>query len=183
MTRIKKTRKEKSIGPAKKPLEKRADRNAPLAKKKGKGRPAGSRIQDAEKKKKTTGKGSGSSAKTADPRHGSKKPIALVVETPKTPLQPKASLKKIKPKPQPEVLTPEQELAQLENDTKLNNLLDRLDDGLSITASEQQYVDTKSARHLALLQELGMVEDDDEDEGEAWQQFDTSDLDAFKEDH
>ena len=182
MTRIKKTRKEKSIGPAKKPLEKRADRNAPLAKKKGKGRPAGSRIQDAEKKKKATGKGSGG-GNTTDPRHGSKKPIALVVETPKTPMQPKAKLKKVKPKPQAEVLTPEQELAQLENDTRLNGLLDRLDDGLAITAAEQQYVDEKSARHLALLQELGMVEESDEDEGEAWQQFDTSDLDAFKDDH
>lgn len=184
MTRIKKSRKEKTIGPSNKPLDKKSDRKAALAKKKGKGRPAGSRIQDSEKKK-TTGKGK-TSGQAVDSRHGSKKPVALVVETKQAPMQPKASLKKIKQpqeKSKNSTLTPEQELAQLENNTRLNTLLDKLDDNQSISAAEQQYVDRLTARHLVLLKELGLVEEDEEEQADdIWSQFDGADLDSYKED-
>ena len=121
MTRIKKKRTEKSIGAAKKPLEKQSERTKELSKKKGKGRPAGAKanIDGVVKKSKSRSK---SGKSTRDDRVGSKTPINLILEAPKKALVPRVSVKKSKA-----VLTPEQQLHALENDERLNKLLDLLD--------------------------------------------------------
>jgi len=186
MTRIKKTRTEKSIGAAKKPLEKQSAMQSKLAKKKGKGRPAGAKanIDGAKKKSKSQSK---SSKDGQDLRVGSKTAISLVPTVKRAPMEPKISVKKSKTPPVVEKLTPQQELANIEADERLNELLDQLDDDQNISAADQQYVDQITARHQALMVELDLVEEDEEDdadeaapEQDIWERFDNSDLDNFK---
>lgn len=134
---------------------------------KRKGLKAGSR-QAVEQE--TSGIKSGSGSK--DPRVGSRKPVALVVEPAK---------KSVAAKPAKAVKTAEQiaeqiaeqqakqlqlkleqELAAIENDERLNLLLDRLDDGLSVSADDEAWLDARLARHQELLVALGMDDDDDD---------------------
>jgi uncharacterized protein len=131
---------------------------------KRKGLKAGSR-QTAEQEK--SGLNTGTTRK--DPRVGSRKPVALVVEAVKKP----AAVKPVKASKTPEQIAEqqakqlqsklEQELATIENDERLNLLLDRLDDGKSISADDEVWLDARLARHQELLVELG-IDDDDEDE-------------------
>jgi len=100
-------------------------------------------------------------AQTKDPRIGSKVPVALVVEA-----KPKA---KPQPKPKAEAkprLSPEEELAKLENDERLDALLDRIDDGETLSAEDQNYVDQTLDRINALMEQLGIELGDDEDDEE-----------------
>ena len=60
-------------------------------------------------------------------------------------------------------MTPEQELASIENDDRLNDLLDRLDAGETLEAAEQAWVDQRVDRYQVLMDELGII-DNDEDE-------------------
>jgi len=181
MTRKKKTRTEKSIGAAKKPLEKQSERIKLLSKKKGKGRPSGAKanIDGAGNKKSAAGRSSKS--KVVDGKVGSKKPIELVpLATPKN-LTPKVTLKKVKPQPE---LSLEQQLAQVENDERLNTLLDQIDAGVDISAKDSAYIEHQTARHQKLLVALGIdldeSEEDDEEDTEQWQQIDSSEFDEFK---
>ncbi|EPE3626468.1 Der GTPase-activating protein YihI [Serratia nevei] len=103
-----------------------------------------------------------SAAVAKDPRIGSKVPVALVVDETKV---------KAKPQPKPKAeakprLSPEEELAKLENDERLNALLDRIDDGETLNAEEQAYVDKTLDRIDVLMDVLGIElgEDDDEEE-------------------
>lgn len=183
MTRIKKTRTEKSIGAAKKPLEKKPQSQSRLAKKKGKGRPAGAKAnidganQKAKPRKKTA-------ADDKDLRVGSKKAISLVDTPAKAPMKPKVKLTKIKAKPVAKAVTPEQELEQLEADERLNELLDRLDNDQAISEQDQAYVAKQTARHQQLLVELDLAEDENEEqdkqEQDIWDRFDDSELDEYR---
>jgi len=106
-----------------------------------------------------TKKGGNKQAK--DPRIGSRKPIALVVdEKSSKPQAPKA----IKEKKL--VMTPEQELASIENDDRLNDLLDRLDAGETLEAAEQAWVDQRVDRYQELMDELGIIDTDEDDDGD-----------------
>ena len=122
---------------------------------KRKGLKAGSRQQVEQGKK----GGSGKQAK--DPRIGSRKPVVLIVEEKQsTP---------VAPKPQKEkklVMTPEQELASIENDDRLNDLLDRLDAGETLEAAEQAWVDQRVDRYQELMDELGIIDTDEDDDGD-----------------
>lgn len=124
--------------------------------KKRRGLASGSRtqVESANQKNKAD-------AQTKDPRIGSKVPVALVVEA-----KPKA---KPQPKPKAEVkprLSPEEELAKLENDERLDALLDRIDDGETLSAEDQSYVDQTLDRIDALMEQLGIELGDDEDDEE-----------------
>ncbi|GAB3214776.1 Der GTPase-activating protein YihI [Pseudaeromonas pectinilytica] len=134
---------------------------------KRKGLKAGSR-QAVEQE--TSGIKSGSGSK--DPRVGSRKPVALVVEPAKKPVAAKTA-KAVKTAEQIAEqqakqlqLKLEQELAAIENDERLNLLLDRLDDGLSVSADDEAWLDARLARHQELLVALGMDDDDDDDVAE-----------------
>lgn len=111
---------------------------------KRKGLKAGSRQQVEQ-----AGKKSGTK-QAKDPRIGSRKPVALIVE--------EKSSKPVAPKQIKEkklVMTPEQELASIENDDRLNDLLDRLDAGETLEATEQAWVDQRVDRYQELMDELG----------------------------
>lgn len=129
---------------------------------KRKGLKAGSRQQAGSEQK----QGSGKQAK--DPRIGSRKPVVLVVEEKKS--------KPVVAKPLKEkklVMTPEQELASIENDDRLNDLLDRLDNGETLAADEQAWVDQRVDRYQELMDELGIIDTDEDEDGD----FDDADFD------
>ena len=122
---------------------------------KRKGLKSGSRQQLEQ-----SGKNNNKQAK--DPRIGSRKPVALILDEKKT--------KSVAPKPPKErnlVMTPEQELASIENDDRLNDLLDRLDTGETLEAAEQSWVDQRVDRYQELMDELGIIDNDEEEDGDA----------------
>src|SRR5471032_3424159 len=129
---------------------------------KRRGHKAGSRANpDAEKKQ------NGAAGKKTDPRIGSKKSVPLVVETvfnnaPKAKKAPKPQVE-AETKPQ---LPPEEELTLLENDPRLDSLLDKLDDGEKLSAEDQSYVDQTLDRIDALMELLGIELGDEDDEVE-----------------
>ncbi|OOE64356.1 hypothetical protein BZG20_14825 [Salinivibrio sp. IB868] len=145
MTRKKKTRRVGSEGPAQyvDKNQNEQDRIARMLKKqkKRKGKKAGSRHSEEDNKQVHRSGGK------KDPRIGSKKPIPLGTDAEK-PKQPK--------------LTPEQELAKLEQDPQLNVLLDRIENGEKLGAGLQAYVDEKLDRIEVLMDKLGLLADDNE---------------------
>lgn len=84
----------------------------------------------------------------ADPRLGSKKPIPLSA--------PAAPVKKSE-----RHFSPADELAAIEQDPRLETLLDKVEKSQSLTAEEQGYVDKKLARHRQLCELLGIDTEDD----------------------
>ncbi|MGY5797973.1 Der GTPase-activating protein YihI [Rheinheimera faecalis] len=166
MTRIKKTRTSGPLGTRHRPAEEaRQDRTrAPETKKKGAGLKSGSRHSpSAEDKQKQSGKGS------KDPRHGSKKPIALVVTEAEQKLM--AQPKQFKPviqlsKAKEPEMPAEQELALLENDEKLLELLDLVDKGEILTGKDAKYFNAKTARHAELVALLGLDQENEAEEDE-----------------
>lgn len=121
--------------------------------KKHRGNSAGSRANG-------TGESGGSRQQkpVKDPRSGSKKPIPLgVTDVPVTKV----------PKPKSEkkpMLSPQAELDMLETDERLDALLERLEDGETLDAQEQSWVDAKLDRIDELMQQLGLSWDDEEEE-------------------
>ncbi|MBS4705286.1 Der GTPase-activating protein YihI [Aeromonas veronii] len=122
---------------------------------KRKGLKAGSRQQVEQPKNKS------GNSQSKDPRIGSRKPVVLVVDDKqKKPAAPKAVKEKKL------VMTPEQELASIENDDRLNELLDRLDAGETLEAAEQAWVDQRVDRYQELMDELGIIDNDDDADDE-----------------
>lgn len=122
---------------------------------KRKGLKAGSRQQVEQPKNKSV------NSQSKDPRIGSRKPVVLVVDDKqKKPAAPKAVKEKKL------VMTPEQELASIENDDRLNDLLDRLDAGETLEAAEQNWVDQRVDRYQELMDELGIIDNDDDEDDE-----------------
>jgi len=124
-----------------------------------------------------------------DKRLGSKKPIALTVDAkpeeaakPKVVMQPKVKVVKSKVE-QPKAvvkLSPEKELSELENNDRLNTLLEQADDGQTLTKDDQVWLDKQMKRHQELMKELGWI--DEEGEEDLLQQFEdaSSALDEFR---
>ncbi|MCE9952032.1 MULTISPECIES: Der GTPase-activating protein YihI [Aeromonas] len=122
---------------------------------KRKGLKAGSRQQVEQSNNKS------GNSQSKDPRIGSRKPVVLVVDDKqKKPAVPKAVKEKQL------VMTPEQELASIENDDRLNDLLDRLDAGETLDAAEQAWVDQRVDRYKELMDELGIIDNDDDEDDE-----------------
>ncbi|WP_372881679.1 Der GTPase-activating protein YihI [Psychromonas sp.] len=121
-----------------------------------------------------------------DKRIGSQKAVPLVAaqELPvevakvaKVTAQPKVKVVK---KPEPVKLSPEKELAAIENDERLNELLERLDSEESLSQTDQAWVDQQMSRHQQLMKELGWLDEDGEED--LLQQFEdaSSALNEFK---
>ncbi|HEF8771358.1 Der GTPase-activating protein YihI [Providencia manganoxydans] len=123
--------------------------------KKHRGNKAGARYQE-----KSANGQSASQNQVNDPRLGSKKPVPLIAEekvaVPR-PAKVKEPVEKVK-------LSPEQELEMLEQDDRLDSLLARLEDGETVTAKEQEYIDTCLDRIDELMSILGIELTDDEEE-------------------
>ncbi|MEI6897126.1 MAG: Der GTPase-activating protein YihI [Psychromonas sp.] len=119
-----------------------------------------------------------------DKRTGSKKAISLtgteepIVEQPKKILQP--TVKVIKRSVEQKI-SPEKELLLIENDQRLNDLLEQLDNNEDdVSQIDRSWVDKQMARHQQLMEQLGWLDDDGEED--LIQQFESasSALDEFK---
>ena len=132
-----------------------------------------------------------------DKRIGSKKPVALTVNEkqqqtakPKVAMQPKAKVIKtaaVEPKapvkeatPTVQKLSPEKEIEAIENNQRLNDLLEQMETDIPLTKEDQNWADQQMQRHQELMKELGWV--DDEGEEDLLQQFEdaSSALDEFR---
>ncbi|HHG9608549.1 TPA: Der GTPase-activating protein YihI [Klebsiella pneumoniae] len=100
-----------------------------------------------------------------DPRVGSKKPIPLGVSESSAPAP-----NQHKPKSEKPMLSPQAELELLENDERLDALLERLEEGGTLNAEEQSWVDAKLDRIDELMQQLGLSYDDEDEEEEERQE-------------
>ena len=126
--------------------------------KKHRGHKSGSRYEEQASNKQNGGQNA-----SADPRLGSKKPIPLIIDE-------KQVSKPVIEKKQPvvkEKLTPEKELELLESDDRLDSLLARLEDGETVNAEEQKYINTCLDRIDELMNILGIEyaeEEEEEDE-------------------
>ncbi|AFR01412.1 GTPase activator [Pectobacterium brasiliense] len=131
--------------------------------KKHRGNASGSRTQEKASNDQRSGQ-----RKAVDPRIGSKKPVQLgvldsAVAKPKPKSKPSEPVEKVvAAKP---TMSPEEELEMLENDARLDALLDRLDSGETLSAKDQSWVDETLDRIDILMEELGIeLGDDDEEE-------------------
>jgi len=137
MTRRKKTRKGGPLAQPKTPRDTQTTDAASKGKKIGKGQSPGQRHSSAAVQQQVKTKGD-----EKDPRHGSRRKVALV-------------------------MTPEQELKQLQEDTKLQLLAERFENDESLTAEEQSYLDEKSERYEQLIAKLGYELDEEWDDEES----------------
>ncbi|MEE2002012.1 Der GTPase-activating protein YihI [Alkalimonas sp. MEB108] len=162
MTRQKKTRNSGDNGPRFLPateVRKQRERKEE-SKKSGAGGKPGQR--NSQLLRKTTGLSGNQGHK--DPRVGSKKPVPLLPEAADAelqllkPIQPKASVAKAVVVAS---LTPEQELAQLEQDPYLQQLLERVEREEVLTGKDAKYFNRMTERYEQLLQQLGLTEDDE----------------------
>lgn len=184
MTRMKKTRSPGQIGARKDNRETAEQIKDRKRKAKRKGLAAGSRQNSVDQNQHQTG-----SKSAQDPRLGSKKPIPLVSGSAKAEQssQPAKQLiaekpvaEKVRKVPDTPVLTAEQELEQLENNDRLNTLLDKVDAGEKLGKNDAAWLNKTLARHQQLLEELGLLEDEDDEPGEGddlWTRFMDAELD------
>ncbi len=114
--------------------------------KKRKGLKTGNRNSEVNEQKKQA------AAQNRDPRLGSKKKIPLIVEPAK------------KMTKQERRLSAEQELEMLENDAQLNVLLDRIEAGENLGTGLQKFVDEKLDRIEKLMDQLGLLEPEEEED-------------------
>ncbi|MBE8168063.1 MAG: Der GTPase-activating protein YihI [Shewanella sp.] len=146
MPRSKKTRKFSENGPKNAPRTKKEDRSS-VSKKQANGKKSGSRHNEQQ----LAAQNGGSAVAVAkDARHGSKKPVALNI----TPAEPRKSETKVK---QPK-MTDEQKLLKLEDDPRLNTLLDMLEEGKTLTKEDQQWLDIQLDQMERLMDKLGLNE-------------------------
>ncbi|MBD8164893.1 Der GTPase-activating protein YihI [Erwinia persicina] len=134
--------------------------------------------RDRKRDKKHSGHASGSRANPVtesqknangkpakDPRIGSKKPVALGSDAVASKPKP---VKAAKPAPEKKVnLSPEEELAKLENDERLDTLLDRLENGDALSAEDQAWLDASLDRIDVLMEQLGIALDDGAEDEQA----------------
>jgi len=123
--------------------------------KKHRGHAAGSRTSGGDAAAGSRGKGV-----QKDPRIGSKTPVPLGVSN-SAPVT-----RQHKPKSEKPMLSPQAELDMLESDERLDGLLERLEEGATLSAEDQAWVDAKLDRIDELMQQLGLSWDDEEEEEE-----------------
>ncbi len=141
----KKTRKINENAPKRAPRSKKEDRVI-SGKKQNSGNKAGSRHNEKQIQQKQT-----NSPQAQDPRHGSKKPIAL--HLPET--------KVVEKKAKAPKLNDEEKLLKLEEDPRLNSLLDMLEEGRELNAVDQAWLDKQLTEIERLMERLGISEEDD----------------------
>lgn len=144
-------------------------------KRKHKGLPTGSRNADPAEQKKAVEK------EVKDPRIGSRKKVPLMVEFVNQPEKGR-TIKPVPVEPVKPTLSPEQELEQLENNECLNQLLDDLEAGKTLSIEDQKFMNECLDRIDELMTELGIeFEDEDGDNGDALlRQFETMDINKFR---
>jgi len=144
MSRSKKTRKSNENAPKLAPRTKKQERVLS-----GKKQVAGNKAGSRHNASMIESQANGGSAKNSDPRHGSKKPVQLNI----------VKEKKVENKPKGPKLSDEQKLLKLEEDPRLNRLLDMLEEGKNLSQEDRQWLDKQLNEIEALLDKLGLSDD------------------------
>ncbi|TGZ99158.1 Der GTPase-activating protein YihI [Rodentibacter pneumotropicus] len=110
-----------------------------------------------------------------DPKIGSKKKIPLVVEFVNKPEKGQV-IPVMKPVKKSD---PMLELENLENNEILNELLDMLEEGKTISKADQQFVNECLDRIAELMEELG-IEDEEENDDDLYRTFEKINIDQFR---
>jgi ribosome assembly protein YihI (activator of Der GTPase) len=146
MAHSKKSRKANQNAPKLAPRTKKNERVL-ASKKKDSGNKAGSRHNEN-----IVGNPNGNGSQKKDPRLGSKVPVKLDL-----PIKVIAAPKKEKgPK-----LSDEQKLLKMEDDPRLNQLLDMLEEGKELPQDDQKWLENQLNLIEALMEKLGITEEDD----------------------
>lgn len=156
MSRSKKTRKGNQNGPKLQPRVKKQDRAVATGKRSERGNKSGSRHNEAQLQAQAPQQ---KGAQSKDPRHGSKKPITLALPTTAenhTSQHPPQKAKQPK-------LTDEQKLLKLEEDPRLNQLLDMLEEGRNLSDADQAWLDQQLNKIEALMIKLGISDEFEDD--------------------
>ncbi|MCG9731417.1 Der GTPase-activating protein YihI [Shewanella sp. Isolate13] len=148
MSRSKKTRKSNENAPKLAPRTKKKERVLS-----GKKQVAGNKAGSRHNASMIESQANGGKAKSADPRHGSKKPVQLHINTEA----------KVEKKPKGPKLTDEQKLLKLEEDPRLNNLLDMLEEGKNLNHEDQKWLDKQLNQIEALMERLGISDEEDDE--------------------
>ena len=167
MTRQKKSRKIGQIGTRKQDTRPEKEKTSLRKKKAPKGQKSGNRNSLMEESLSSI-KHPTSSSQKKDSKIGSKKPIDLVVTQKAPKVKPEIQHSDRKPevilkKASFDVLTPEQELAQLENDQRLIELAERVEEGEILSGKDAKYFNKHIARYDELVEILGLEQDDVEE--------------------
>ncbi|PHM44875.1 GTPase-activating protein [Xenorhabdus mauleonii] len=125
--------------------------------KKRRGNPTGSRSSSSDNKHRSTTK------QETDPRIGSKVPVPLIVGEKTAVVKP--AIKPVVEKAAPR-LSPQEELEMLENDDRLDALLERVEQGEKLSQEENAYVDDMLDRIDVLMEKLGINPEEDDSEEE-----------------
>ncbi|MCL1051970.1 Der GTPase-activating protein YihI [Shewanella abyssi] len=144
MSRSKKSRKSNENAPKLAPRTKKQERV--LA---GKKQVAGNKAGSRHNASMIESQANGGSAKNSDPRHGSKKPVQLNI----------VKEKKVESKPKGPKLSDEQKLLKLEEDPRLNSLLDMLEEGKNLAQDDQKWLNKQLTQIETLLDKLGLIEE------------------------
>ncbi|MGQ0287474.1 Der GTPase-activating protein YihI [Pasteurellaceae bacterium 22721_9_1] len=188
MSRQKKSRRVTDIMPTRKSDKK--PEGKPLSGKKLTRYELDSKAREEKRKRKHKGLTSGSrhsatevqanksAEKKQDPRIGSRKKVPLIVEFVNKP-EKGQFIPALETTPKSTALDPMQELEQLENNECLNDLLDQLDAGKTLSAEDQQFVDECLDRIAVLMDELG-IEDEEENDDDLYRTFEKIDINQFK---
>lgn len=186
MARTKKTRRITDIMPMRKTDKRPENLSHPSKKLTRYELDAKSREEKKKKKRKGLTAGSRHSAvdtsktivlnEKKDPRVGSRKKVPLIVEFVNKPEKgmfiPSGALEeKVK------IIDPMLELTQLENNESLNQLLDELDAGKTLSKKDQIFVNQCLDRIAQLMAELGIEEESEDD---LYRTFETIDINQFK---
>ncbi len=173
MSRIKKSRKAAPLAVSKKDAPQKVKTPKIQPAKKRKGLASGTRHNVAAQQEEANKK----NKQGLDTRIGSKKPIDLTPPTQDKVAQAKPPKREFKPTPKAKLskVTPvldmteqwRQELEELEQDTELNALLDRMEKDEELSAQELTYVNKMTERHSFLIDKLGMAEEELDDDGDS----------------
>ncbi|NBI12343.1 Der GTPase-activating protein YihI [[Haemophilus] felis] len=113
-----------------------------------------------------------------DPRVGSRKKVPLIVEFVNKP-EKGITIPPMKMTSDSVKLDPALELEQLENNECLNELLDKLDAGKTLSTEDQKFVDECLERIAQLMDELGISDEEDSEE-DLYRTFENIDINQFK---
>lgn len=131
-----------------------------------------------------------------DPRIGSKKPIELIKTTPKEKKVSKLAVSKSADIAQVRKVTTQepdlyQELARIEEDEKLQEILAKQEEEIALSEEEVNYFNKLMSRHEVIREELGLDDEDEEQnddsstgdlsEDDLWNKFNSSDFEGDEE--
>lgn len=189
MARKKKTRRVTDIMPARK-TDKKIEMPKGKTSKKLTRYELDAKAREDKKKRKHKGLASGSrhsavdnntynqSIEKKDPRIGSRKKVPLIVEFVNKP-EKGMTIPAVQLEEKTKQLNPMLELEQLENNECLNQLLDELEAGQTLSLEDQQFVDDCLERIAQLMDELG-INDDEDNEEDLYRTFEKIDINQFR---